>query len=315
MTLPHLHLLLNHVPTVGNVIALGLLLVSIARKDDGLWRVGLEVSFVIGLLTLPVYVTGIATRGALEPFGVPDLLIGRHHDAALLASLSMLATAALAWLGLWRFRRAGRWSRVNSSAVLAVSLLTLALMTRAATMGGEIRHPEILADQEAAAADLQADPEASGLTAALVAQFVADHTWLWPANEALHFIGLWLLFGVLLLVNLRLLGLLKGASFASLHRLLPWAVMGIGVNVLTGMSWVIAMPDYYVGNPSFHWKIGLLLLAGAHLLYLTVFDQPWKVGAGDDPPATARILAAASIVVWVCVMYFGRMLPFLGNAF
>ena len=41
MNTPHLHLLLNHVPTVGTVIAFGLFLLSFVRKDDGLKRVSL----------------------------------------------------------------------------------------------------------------------------------------------------------------------------------------------------------------------------------------------------------------------------------
>ena len=66
MTLAHLHLVMNHVPTVGSVAALGLLLLGFVRRNDHLKHVGLEVLFVIALLTLPVYVSGVAAQREQE---------------------------------------------------------------------------------------------------------------------------------------------------------------------------------------------------------------------------------------------------------
>jgi len=60
VNLAHLHLLLNHVPTVGSVVALGLLLLALVRRDEPLKLVGLEVLFAIAVLTLPAYMTGVA---------------------------------------------------------------------------------------------------------------------------------------------------------------------------------------------------------------------------------------------------------------
>ena len=119
----------------------------------------------------------------------------------------------------------------------------------------------------------------------------------------------------MLIVNLRMLGMMKGLSFAAIHRLLPWAALGLFLNALTGMGFVIAAPAQYLDNIAFFWKIGLLLLAGANLLYITIFDGPWKVGAGENAPVLQKALAAAALALWIGVMYYGRMLPFIGNAF
>jgi hypothetical protein len=40
-----------------------------------------------------------------------------------------------------------------------------------------------------------------------------------------------------------------------------------------------------------------------------------NVGAGHDVPPAAKLVAATSLFLWVGVMYWGRMLPFIGNAF
>ena len=310
MNAPHIHLILNHVPTIGTAIALGLLLLSLLRRQEALRRVSLEVFYVLALLTLPAYLSGVATGLQLE--NLPDVsveAIHKHHDGAVVAFALMLMTGLASWLGLWQWRRTSRPSGLNTGIVLVLALLTLTTMAGTATMGGEIRHPEMMME----GAEPTAGP--TWITAAYLQSLVTDHTWLWPSFEALHFIGLWLLFGVVLLVNLRMLGMMKAASFSSLHRMLPWAVLGLGINVVTGMMWVIATPEQYMTNVSFFWKIGFLLLAGINLLYVTAFDEPWQVGAGEEASWGNKAIAFSAIASWVCVMYFGRMLPFLGNAF
>ena len=144
---------------------------------------------------------------------------------------------------------------------------------------------------------------------------MTDQTYVWPASETLHFIGLWLIFGIILLVNLRLLGLMPSIPYSAVHRLLPWAAVGFMVNVITGMLFVTATPDQYGENISFLWKIIFLVVAGFNLLYATVFEGPWHVEAGQKAPLRVRIAGASAIIAWGGVMYFGRMLPFLGNAF
>jgi len=38
-------------------------------------------------------------------------------------------------------------------------------------------------------------------------------------------------------------------------------------------------------------------------------------GAGDDTPLAAKVIGLVSLGSWLGVLYFGRMLPFIGNAF
>jgi uncharacterized membrane protein len=124
------------------------------------------------------------------------------------------------------------------------------------------------------------------------------------------------LFGVVLLVDLRMLGFMQGIPFSTLHRLLPWGILGFGVNVVTGMLFFIgAPPTFYVTNATFFWKLALILVAGANALYFTAFDQPWTLGAGDTPPMAAKVAAVSGIFLWTAVIFCGQMLPFLGHSF
>jgi hypothetical protein len=235
--------------------------------------------------------------------------INAHHDGALLAFILMEVTGFVAWLALWQFRRVGREARWTTPAILLLSVFTLAVMGGAASVGGEIRHPEIMLDPD------QIAPAGTFITAAGVQEMVTANPWVWPAAETLHFIGMCLLFGVLFVVNLRLLGGLRLVPFSALHRMLPWAMLGLGVNLATGMLFFIAAPEQYTSNNPMYWKIASLMIAGADLLYLTVYDRIWALESGDGAPTLHRAIAATAIVAWISVIYWGRMLPFLGNAF
>jgi uncharacterized membrane protein len=310
MTLAHLHLLLNHVPTVGTVIALALLLMSLIRRNEGMKRLGLELFCVIGLITVVTYVSGLGAQPSVEEMGADVEIIQRHHDAAFQGSVFMVLTGFVAWLGLWKSRR-GAHASLDVPAVLLLSAITVALMARAANLGGEIRHPEILTPEAAASAAISP----AWFTAGFWGLVVNEKVWLFPSMEVIHFIGLWVLFGVMIVVNARMLGLMRPASFPAVHRLLPWAALALTANIVTGMLFVLSNPGMYLHSYPFAWKMGLLLLAGATLLYQTVFEGAWHVGAGDRPPVRVKAVAASSLVLWIGVMYFGRMLPFLGDSF
>jgi hypothetical protein len=208
----------------------------------------------------------------------------------------------VSWLALWQTRR---W---HQPAVLTLSIVTFVLMARAANIGGQIGHPEILVAGTAAYAPAWPSPAAMG------AAFVLDHPWVWPICEVFHFVGLCLLFGVTLLVNLRLAGFISGFPLGDLTRLLPWAVAGLGINIVTGMLFFLAAPEQYTQNSAFIWKMGLVLLGGLSLLYPTMFDEEADSTFGFlHAAATRKLIAACSVVIWIGVIFFGRYLPYLGT--
>lgn len=299
MSLLHLHLLLNHLPTVAFGLAAGLLVVSWLGRSEDLKRASCVLLFIIALVAIPTYVTGDAARFALrDREDVSADLIAAHREAAMLALIPMQMTGALAWIAVWRFRR---WIL---PALVALSFGTLALMARAATVGGGIRHPEVLGK-----AAMSGWPDAAAIGAALV----LDYPWVWPICEVFHFVGLCLLFGVVLLVNLRVLGVLRGVAFADVSRLMPWALLGFIINVVTGMLFFLAAPDQYTQNSAFAWKIGLVVTAGATLIYPVASEELRGLKPDAAASATARLVAAASVLLWTAVIFLGRFLPYLGS--
>src|SRR5262245_9984678 len=208
MNLAHLHLLLNHIPTVGFAVGLGMLLVGSLGKSEEIRQWSLIVLVLITLITFPTYVSGSASQKVVstEP-GVSSDLITAHQDAALLAFIFLQLTGFAAWYALWRHQRGALY------AVLALAIVTFVLMARTGYMGGEIRHPEV---------GIETAPPA-WLTSASIAAAVINYRWAWAILETLHFFGLVMLFTAVV-VNLRLLGVMKKVPFVGLRRLLPWAI-------------------------------------------------------------------------------------------
>ena len=315
MNFVHLHLLLNHVPTVGTIVAFGLLLLAFAKKSDDLMRGTFALFFAIALVSLPTYMSGYSAEAVVKQRpGVNLELIALHQSSALLALVFMEATGVAAWFGLWQARKPAGRSKWAAPSVLLLSAITMTLMANASNIGGEITHPEILSPGQTPSAAVGALAPAS-LRSAAIRYYQFHHPNAWPELEALHFIGLSLLFGVVLVGNLRILGFMRNAPFVDIHRLLPWGVLGFVINSVTGMLFFVGQAFQYIDNPAFHLKVLFMLLAGANVLYLTMFDDVWALGTGDEAPMSVKLVAASQIFLWVGVIYFGRMLPYIGGAF
>jgi hypothetical protein len=312
----HLHLVLNHVPTIGAFVALGLLLMALIRRNEAVQQIGLEMLVIIAIVALPVFVTGAAARPALKNGpAFSDTAVRAHLDAAIYGFTVIEFAGFAAWLALFQSSRRGRAARSIVTAATLLLALGLVVMGRAATLGGEIRHPEIVVTPSATLGAATAAVDPQRFLAARISEYLTNNSpWAWPAGETVHFLGLSLSLGVLLAVNLRILGVMRQVKFADVHRLLPWGMLGFGANLITGMLFFVAQPGQYINNAPFQWKILFLVIAGANFLYLTVFRKGWAEG-GYAPNLAEKAMAVASIASWLVVLYAGRMLPYLGNAF
>jgi len=306
----HLHLLLNHLPVIGFGIGLALYVVAIVSKQLDLQRAGFVILFLAAAFTIVTYVSGNDAREILKKTpGVSDPLMEAHETAALVAFVFMEITGFFSWIGLWTWGRPSRFARWNVGIVLILATLAFGLMSRAAYMGGAIRHPETEAAQSISVdASVPTMARAWGL-------FVQDHSWVWPACETLHFIGLCLLFGAVLVVNLRMMGIGKRVlSFAAVRQLLPLGMLGFTLNLVTGMMFFVATPEQYTGF-LFLLKMTLIAAGAINLLYFMLAESPDKVGYGDDARPATKLVAASAIVIWIAVLFCGHMLPWLGNSF
>jgi hypothetical protein len=304
---PHWHLVLNHLPSVGTLVAVCLLAAARVAGSRELTQAGLLLLVVLALVAIPTLITGGAAQTALlEREEISEQAMTAHLDAALIASAALLVTGWVAWFLLWRDRRRPALDGFGPTAVALGGAVSLALMLWTARLGGEINHPEIRTGV--------AGEDGGGVSTAIV-DWVVGNAWAWPALEAIHFVGMALLFGAVLLVTLRVLGLVRRVPFAALHRLLPLGVFGFGMNLATGVAFFLVDTGRYSAMTyGFYPKMALIVVGGVAGLYFTIFESPWALEADDDAPTSARAMATATLLLWCAVIAYGRLLPYLPGA-
>jgi hypothetical protein len=146
----------------------------------------------------------------------------------------------------------------------------------------------------------------TGLAAA-----VRQSRWIFATGEVFHFIGLCLLIGGILIVDLRLLGFVRQIPVRAALAFLPFVIAGFLINLVTGVLFFVNDPYMYWPNPAFKLKMIVILLAGLNALVFTVMAQREVIGLGPDEDAgtLAKVTAGLSLSLWLIVILLGRLLP------
>lgn len=144
MNYPHLHLIINHVPILGSVFALLLVLWGMARGSREVRRLALWVALIAGLTVYPAYFTGEEAHEQVEDYpGFDHDAAHEHEEAAEFSLIVLLVSAGAAGVALFL----GRGDRTEPGwargAVLLGLVASTATVARTAWVGGEIRHEEI----------------------------------------------------------------------------------------------------------------------------------------------------------------------------
>ena len=135
-----------------------------------------------------------------------------------------------------------------------------------------------------------------------------------PIVEAIHVMSAAVVFGTILIVDLRLLGLPNARrAFTRVEdELLRWTWAAFATSVVTGVLLFAANATTYYGNTAFRFKMLALLLAGVNMaiFQLGTFRTVAAWDKDARAPFSGRFAAAASILIWVSVIVLGRWVGF-----
>jgi len=144
--------------------------------------------------------------------------------------------------------------------------------------------------------------------------------WIVPVWKTIHYVAIAALAGIVGVVDLRIFGVGKGLALRPLQRLMPWAAVAFVVAAASGFALLRIGPGNSLGPPvnvAFAAKIVCLVLIGLNdILYFAsgLKRQVDGVGPGERTSVSARIVAGVSLVLWIGVVYWSRMLTFLAGA-
>lgn len=145
MNWAHIHLILNHIPVLGTMFGLALLVWGLLRRNDMLQRAALATFVVVALAAIVVYLTGEPAEGVVERLvGTAEPTIEAHERAAVVSLIGVELLGVIALTGLLLARRS--WHATLIFGALVVSLVTAGLLARTANLGGQIRHAEVRGD-------------------------------------------------------------------------------------------------------------------------------------------------------------------------
>jgi uncharacterized membrane protein len=304
---PYVHMILNHVPTVGFVFAIAYFVVALVTDNDLMKRATLVLFVICSVVGVPTYVSGTATMWALTQPVIPEIskaVINAHRDMALWTLFGLAFTGAAAWIELWRYRYVGRFSKTSLTVVMLFAVVTLAIMAETGHRGGQINHPEIRIATEIMPTDTEG-------TSTAIEGLMKNMIWFLPW-QIVHYFGYCLIFGAVFAVVLRVLGFWKSVSFAAVHRLLLLGFLGVLINVVSGMLMMLADSyRYVVSDYTFAPKIAFLTIGAIAVLYFSLSNRVWNLKPGEDAPVVAKLVAAFVLLAWTGVLVGGRMLAFL----
>jgi uncharacterized membrane protein len=233
---------------------------------------------------------------------ISQAAINAHRDMALWTLFGLAATGVAAWIELWRYRYLNRFSARSLYIVLGFALITLALIAETGHRGGQINHPEIRVDP------LPTDPDA--YLSPNIEALINNVQWFVPW-QTLHFFGYCLIFGTVAAVTLRVFGVWKSMPFSAVHRILPLGVMGVVMNVFSGMLMLLADTFRYVNSNSFPPKMAFIVIGGCAVLYFSLSEKLWNTKAGEEAPMAAKWVAGITLLAWTGVIAGGRLIPYV----
>ncbi len=136
-----------------------------------------------------------------------------------------------------------------------------------------------------------------------LAQAMKHSAWLYPTVETMHIWGIGMLFGSVVVMDLRVLGLGNKLNVSDLSRLgMMVAVIGFGLAILTGSLMFIAQASELISSRLFILKMCMifLLLANAVILRMRAVDN-----------GISKAQALLSLLGWASVIGMGRWLAYV----
>jgi len=140
---------------------------------------------------------------------------------------------------------------------------------------------------------------------------IRDSTWIYPTANLAHILGLALLVGSILILDLRLLGVGRWVAVDGLARLTtPFSILGIGLILASGSILFSADAAALASNPIFQLKMAILAVALANAVLFRLLWQKRIAGWSDMVPAPAKLQAALSGIAWLSVGSCGRLIAY-----
>lgn len=140
----HWHLLLNHIPIIGSMVATAFLVAGFAFKSKPIKMAALAAVFILSLGAMAANKTGENAEHSLENVaGINEQMMEEHEDAAGPALVTHVLGGLASAIALFLLYKERKGAELAFIAAMLLMVVAVGLMARVGYLGGQIRHTEI----------------------------------------------------------------------------------------------------------------------------------------------------------------------------
>lgn len=136
--------------------------------------------------------------------------------------------------------------------------------------------------------------------------FIRESLWGYPIVLASHAVGMATVMGVVVALNMRVLGFAKGLSVPAFNRMFLVGWLGFAINLISGLLLFAGTASSYFFQGAFQLKIGAIVLGG--ILMKVLMNSVRE----NKSPALQKSLAAVCTLSWLVGLITGRLMAYLG---
>ena len=155
---------------------------------------------------------------------------------------------------------------------------------------------------------------AAALETTALATGLRNSVWSYPLVNAAHILGVALLVGSIVPLDLRLLGAWRSVPLAPLWNILTrTAGAGFLLAVIFGMLLFITRATEYIASNLFLAKMAVVIIGTANVMALRIpppSDASEITSAHAMPPLRLRLAAGVSLTAWLTAMTLGRLVGY-----
>ena len=146
-----------------------------------------------------------------------------------------------------------------------------------------------------------------------VAIWVGESLWGYPIMLGLHAVGLAIVVGIFVMRDLRLIGCFEGIQYESLDSLRKLGWTGFVINAISGCFLFTSQATTFISSTPFLLKISMIFIAAilAAVIQNRMRDEASSWDGAGAAGGSIRVLATASIAMWMGAIIAGRLTAYL----
>ena len=143
--------------------------------------------------------------------------------------------------------------------------------------------------------------------------YMLDSIWGYPVVLSAHAVGMSIVVGTVVIMDLRLLGFAAEAPLASFKNMFTLTWIGVALNFLSGIALLVSDPAHFFYHPVFWIKMGLMFsgVIFVYFLWRQINLEGNSMQGIFGASSRVKILASLSLIIWLCVIVAGRLIAYI----